>query len=142
MKATCRSNSYGSLTDHQLTFAESAIQPSYVEPLTIGGTYSVVGIMVVESPLFFLIRDDFGYPNLVHAGYFELFETVIPEGWKFSLERGIQTPKTTLRLEPGIATWGYPELIDDPNHYHRLVECDPAALAIFDSYIEASDSRS
>ena len=59
----------------------------------------------------------------------------IPSGWRFGLEPGIRATSGDLWSEPGVAAWGYPELVNDPDHVNALFERDPAELAVFESHL-------
>lgn len=135
MKATCISNDPKTLADHQQSRA-AAFETGY--PLTVGGVYPVVGITLAERALYFLVRDDWGGPCFAPAGLFELFSDEVPAGWKFALEPGIRASGRELWSEPGVATWGYPELVDDPEYVAQLVELLPAAVKVFEAQIDAA----
>lgn len=135
MKATCVSNDPKSLVDHQQSRAE-AFESAY--PLTPGKNYPVVGMTIAERAFYLLVPDDWGGPCFAPAGLFELFTATIPPGWKFGLEAGIRASGRDLWSKPGVASWGYPELIDDPDHVRALVEMEPDALAIFEAQVAAA----
>lgn len=137
MRVVCVSNDPRALADHQQSRA-IAIESAY--PLTVGKSYVVVGMTIAERAFYFLVRDDSGGPCFAHAGFFELFTAPIPEGWRFGLEPGIRATGRDLWSEPGVATWGYPELIDDPAHVQSLLEFDPTALDVFESYVAKAEA--
>lgn len=130
MKAVCISNDPKGLADHQQSRV-TAYEGLY--PLTVGKIYEVVGMSIVARALYFLVRHDSGGPCFAYAGFFELFSSVIPQGWCFALEAGIRASGRDLWSEPAVATWGYPELVEDPGHVQALFELEPTALAVFES---------
>jgi len=132
MRATCVANDPKMLADHQQGRAV-AFESTY--PLTVGKQYLIVGMAIVERAFFFLVRDDAGGPCFAHAGFFDLLKADIPAGWRFGLEAGINASGKGLWSDPGVAIWGYPELVDDPEHVNALFEFDPGALAVFESYL-------
>ena len=138
MKAMCVSNDPKTLADHQQSRA-IAIESPY--PLTLGRVYPVVGMTIAERAFYLLVQDDSGGPCFAHAGFFELFTAAIPSGWRFGLEPGIRASGRGLWSEPSVATWGYPELVEDPEHVNSLLEFDAVALALFESYIAAASAE-
>lgn len=132
MRAVCIANDPKGLADHQQSRA-IAIESSY--PLTVGKSYAVVGMTIAERAFYLLVRDDSGGPCFAHAGFFELFVAPLPAGWRFGLEAGIRASGRDLWSEPSVATWGYPELVEDPAHVQALLEFEPSALALFESYV-------
>jgi len=123
------------LADHQQGRAVS-FETTY--PLTIGEIYPVVGMTIAEREFYFLVQDDSEGPCFAHAGFFELFVANIPSGWRFALEPGVNASGRELWSQPGVATWGYPNLVDDPNYINALFELDAAALTIFRSHVAAA----
>lgn len=125
------------VADHQRSRV-ARFETSY--PLTPGTVYPVVGITIAETTLCFLVPDDWGDPCFAPAGMFELFSDVIPPGWKFSLDAGISSSGPALWGEPSVATWGYPELVDDPDYEYakRLLEREPDAIRTFQAQVAAS----
>jgi hypothetical protein len=95
---------------------------------------------IAERAFYLLVRDDSGGPCFAHAGFFELFTAPMPDGWRFGLEAGINASGRDLWSEPAVASWGYPELIEDPAHVQSLLEFDPAALALFESYVAEAEN--
>lgn len=128
MIATCVSNEPTALADHQRSRA-SAFESAY--PLTPGRQYAVVGMSITETVLHFLVEDDRGNARFAPAGLFDLIESAIPPGWRFSLGTGVRASGRNLWSDPVVATWGYPELVEDPEHFTALVGGDPQAVAVF-----------
>ncbi|MFT3798382.1 hypothetical protein [Microbacterium sp.] len=139
MRVNCVANDPKALADHQQS---RAVPFEGVYPLTVGKVYVAVGMTIAERALYFLVRDDSGGPSFVPAGFFELFTAPIPEGWRFGLELGIRATGRELWAEPGVATWGYPELVEDPAHVQSLFEFDPDALDVFEAHIAAAEAAS
>lgn len=137
MRVTCVSNDPKMLADHQQS---RAVPFESAYPLTIGKAYAIVGMTIAERAFYLLVRDDSGGPCFAPAGFFELFTASIPEGWRFGLEPGIRATGRDLWSEPGVATWGYPELVDDPAHVQSLLEFDPTALDVFESYVAKAEA--
>ncbi len=135
MRATCVLNDPKLLADHQQD-RSTPWESTY--PITVGKEYPIVGMSIIETSFFFLVRADNGGPLFVHAGFFDLFTAEIPSDWRFALEPGINASGRDLWSHPGVATWGYPELVEDPYHMDRLYEFDPEALAVFNRNCEAA----
>jgi hypothetical protein len=96
---------------------------------------------IAERAFYLLVPDDDGDPTFAHAGFFDLFTASIPSNWWFGLERGIRASGPDLWSEPAVATWGYPELVNDPDHVQALLQHDPAARSIFDEYVRAAEEQ-
>lgn len=99
---------------------------------------------IYENVFAFLIRDDRGLPSFAPAGFFGHLTASIPDGWDFSLRSGIQFSGRDLWSSPGVAVWGYPELVagagNASGHASRLGERDPAALDLFYQYYLAAEA--
>ncbi|HBX81965.1 MAG: hypothetical protein WAV45_09450 [Propionibacteriaceae bacterium] len=95
---------------------------------------------IVERAFFLLVRDDAGGPCFAPAGFFEIFDAGVPQGWRFALGAGVHASGRALWSAPTVATWGYRELIDDAFHLQALLEFEPAALTIFDRYVDAAEA--
>lgn len=132
MRVTCIENVPVVLADHQRGRA-AELESAY--SLTVGRSYAVVGMAIVERSFYFLVRDDDGGPCFAYAGFFELFTAPLPAGWRFALETGIRASGRDLWSAPNVAIWGYPELVEDPSHVDAFYARDPAALEIFNSYV-------
>ncbi|TNC31267.1 hypothetical protein [Mumia zhuanghuii] len=124
------------VADHQRSRA-AEFESKY--PLTIGKTYLVLGMSIWENVFEFLVRDDWGGPCFAPAGFFDLFTAPVPQGWMFGLRQGIRSSGQDLWSSPGVAVWGYPELVGDPDHAAALQEQEPDALALFDRYYAAAE---
>src|SRR5690625_4820059 len=134
MKAICTANNPQELADHHRSRA-SQYESEY--PLTPGKVYVVMGISIWEEVFEFLVRDDWGGPCFAPAGFFGEFTASIPDGWQFGLRAGVHASGRDLWTSPGVAVWGYPELVDEPTHAGALQEQDPLALALFERYYAA-----
>lgn len=102
-----------------------------VYALTPGQRYVVLGMLLWENVLSVLVRDDWGLPCYAPAGLFEMGVMELPPGWKLGLFPGLGAAGPDGWSDPHSAEWGYPELLDDPQHGARLVEGEPDALEIF-----------
>lgn len=100
-------------------------------PLTVGKPYAVVGMSIVETVFRFLVQDDFGRALFAPAGMFDLVVAPLPDDWCFELGSGVRASGRDLWVDPVVAVWGYPELVNDPDHFDALAEGDPDAMAIF-----------
>lgn len=130
MRAICIYNDRKDLADHQRHRAEGV---SGTYPLTMGKAYTVLGMGITENVFEFLVPDDLGNPRFAPAGLFSLDPCELPSGWKFGLGPGVWASGRSLWADPVVATWGYPELVDDPGHGSALQELDDGALAIFEA---------
>lgn len=134
---TCVSNDPAALADHQ----QSRFAPfESAYPLTPGKRYAVVGMDIAETVFRFLVRNDSGDAMFAPAGMFDLVEAPIPAGWLFALGSGIHASGRDLWTDPVVATWGYRELVEDPEHFSALIEDDPNAVAVFDREISAAEA--
>lgn len=92
--------------------------------LTLNKTYRAHGLALYNGGLIALVLDDTGRPNWYPVEAFEVVDGKLPTDWRFELPdedgpTGIQ------------ALWGYPELIDNPDHLKALIERDTLALSTF-----------
>ena len=139
MIVTCTSNEPASLADHQRSRV-AAFETAY--PLTAGKQYAVVGMSIIETVFYFLVRDDRGHARFAPAGMFDLVESPLPACWQFALGSGVRASGRAQWTDPVVATWGYPELVEDPNHFRALVDEEPDAVAIFArQVVEAESTR-
>ena len=136
MRATCVSNDPKQLADHQRGRA-AEFESEY--PLTVGKTYFVLGMSIWENVFEFLVRDDWGGPCFAPAGFFDLLTAPVPAGWQFGLRAGVHASGRDLWSSPGVAVWGYPELVADPAHATALQEQESVALDLFDRYYTAGE---
>jgi hypothetical protein len=139
MIVTCVSNDPAALADHQQSRV-SAFESAY--PLTPGRQYAVVGMSITETVFYFLVKDDLGQARFAPAGMFDLVEAPLPPGWRFALGSGVRASGRDLWSDPVVATWGYPELVDDPEHFSALLDKAPHAVAIFSREIAQATDQS
>jgi hypothetical protein len=132
LKVICVVNEPGRLADHQQGRA-ARFESAY--PLTVGRSYAVVGMSITETVLYFLVRDDHGEPRFAPAGMFDLVTSPLPAGWCFALGSGVRASGRDLWIDPVVATWGYPELVEDPAHFTALLDEDVDASAIFTRHV-------
>lgn len=128
MIAICLHNRSSSLSDHQRGRFAEIDEEHY---LTIGKRYTVLGMSILESALYFLVRDDTAAPSFSPAAMFDCALQPIPVDWCFSLRDGIHATGSDLWERPCVAVWGYKELVDDLGHANSLGEREPQALQIF-----------
>jgi hypothetical protein len=128
MIVTCLDNTQSSLHPGQWPRGSS---DNGTYPVTLGQEYLVVGMLMWENLLSLLIPDDYGGPCDIPAGMFTLGTWEIPPGWAFRLSSGIRVGGRAQWSDPECAVWGYPEWVHDPKHGHDLMDCEPAALALF-----------
>lgn len=133
----CVSNDPAGLADHQRSRA-AAFESAY--PLTPGKRYAVVGMGITETVFYFLVRDDLGGARFAPAGMFDLVEAPVPVGWLFALGSGIRASGRDLWTDPVVATWGYRELVEDPEHFSALMDEDPSAVAVFAREVSAAEA--
>lgn len=88
-----------------------------------GNSYEVYGISLYAGSLGVLICDETGRPDWYPLQLFTVESHELPEGWWF---RVVDERSPYLQ-----ALWGYHTLIDDEDHYDKLLERDPDALRIF-----------
>ncbi len=133
MKAICILNDPKLLADHQQSRAV-LFEDRY--PLSVGKPYIVLGMSIAERALCFLVQDDNGYPTFAPAGFFECFIDKLPEWWLFSLDPGIHASGTDLWEVVSVATWGYPEMVNDVGYIQSLLEFDSDAMEVFQRYLD------
>ena len=93
--------------------------------LIIGKEYLVMGMMLSEGTLDYLI-DDSGYVSAYPYPLFEVTDNKLPSSWFF------KSLKNTDENYPyREAIWGYYELVFDETHYEKLVDIDEEALRIY-----------
>jgi hypothetical protein len=93
--------------------------------LTIGDEFLVMGMLLGEGTLSYLINDG----RLIGSYPYPLFEVVdnkTPSNWFFKSLKN--TDKKYPYLE---AVWGYYELVFDDNHYEQLVDFEEEAHRIY-----------
>jgi hypothetical protein len=132
MFVTCISNT--------ATILHPEIRVSWEDPedpysITVGREYPVLGMLLSKNRIKLLLPDDddaLYFP----AGLFDLGEWEIPEDWLFRLCSGITVGGRAAWSDPLGAEWGYPELINDPQHGIDLMEREPPAVRIFAKYVK------
>jgi hypothetical protein len=93
--------------------------------LTIGKEYLVMGMLLGEGSLDYLI-DDGGYVSAYPYPLFEVIDNKLPSNWFF------RSLKNTDEFYPyQEAIWGYYELVFDDTHYEKLVDADETAMRTY-----------
>lgn len=128
MLLTCVDNRASALSDHQQP--RGNVDAS-AYPISAGKKYVVLGMLLWENVLSFLVRDDWGGPCYAPAGLFDLGTWQMPPHWRFGLFSGIRASGRDLWTDPYGAAWGYAEFVEDEQHGTGLAEREDAALAIF-----------
>lgn len=128
MRAVCAFNQSSMLSDHQRGRLAD-LESTY--PLTVGHEYCVLGMIIFENVLSFLVPDDLGGPCFAPGGLFELGDHNMPGDWKFALREGTRASGRELWTHPLAAVWGYEELVTDTEHVAALAERRPEALDVF-----------
>ena len=121
MKVICTANRGKALP---LVYFALGDTPESEFNLSIGRTYYAFAIALWQSCLHLLIFDDSKRPRWNPIELFSISDPHLPDEWFFA----------TYTDHPcGVsALWGYETLIVDPNHYERLTEQEPDAVAIFE----------
>ena len=127
--ALCITNSPDRIPDHQ-KYRGLDMAQSY--SMTVGRTYVVAGMAIVETTFWFLIRNDLDVAQLVPAALFEGFSGAVPSGWEFGPREGIRLDGAALWERGMVSVWGYPEMVQKEDHLARLLERNSDAIAIFD----------
>ncbi len=136
MLLTCNSDQASTLGELQLgrgTRADATF------PISIGKAYEVAGMVLWETMLWLLVRDDDGDPLNAPAGLFERVPASLPEGWKFKVGEGATLSGSALWEGPLVAVWGYAELVENRDHLGDLFEGDAIARGHFDAQFETHD---
>jgi hypothetical protein len=93
--------------------------------LTIGKEYIVMGMLMGEGALDYLV-DDGGNISAYPYPLFEVVDSKLPSNWFF------RSYKNTDENYPYQETvWGYHELVFDDSHYEKLVEGEEEAERIY-----------
>ncbi|MEV4334160.1 hypothetical protein AB0K02_27130 [Streptomyces sp. NPDC049597] len=92
-------------------------------PITAGRNYGVYGLAQYASRAIVLVRSDDDRPNWCPLEWFRVVDGHIPGDWEFSV---VDPTGSALQL-----LFGYPELVNDPDHYDGLLERDPRAISVF-----------
>lgn len=92
--------------------------------LTVAKKYRAHGLALFNGAMIALVIDDETLPCWYPAEAFVVVDGTMPHNWRFGLRD--QDGATGLQ-----AIWGYPKLVDDPNHISSLAELDSSALAEF-----------
>lgn len=93
--------------------------------LIIGKEYIVMGMLLGEGCLDYLIDDD-GYVSAYPYPLFEVIDNKLPSSWFFK-----SLKKTNENYPYQEAIWGYYELVFDDSHYEKLVDVDEEAQRIY-----------
>ena len=100
--------------------------PSTVLPLTVGATYVVFAITSFVGGFWYYVLDDDGhnYPVWYPAPVFDIASERVPAGWVLRHHRANDGGITSILT--------FPEWASDPHFYEKLVDDEPAAVAVFD----------
>lgn len=91
----------------------------------IGREYLVMGILLGEGALYYLI-DDGADIDICPYPLFEVIDHTLPSSWFF------KASKHTDSLYPyQEAVWGYYEFVFDDSHYEKLVDMEEGAMQIY-----------
>lgn len=93
--------------------------------LVIGKEYLVMGMMLGEGALAYLV-DDGGYISAYPYPLFEVIDNKLPSSWFF---KSLKNTDENYPYEE--AVWGYYELVFDNSHYEKLVDVDENAQRIY-----------
>lgn len=88
-------------------------------------------MMLFESGLYYLVDDDRHSPLMAPSGMFAQGALQLPPHWEFSIRREPFEVHAGFADEATVALWGYPEFVNDVDHYRRLTEWDSDALNVF-----------
>ncbi|WP_069814759.1 hypothetical protein [Streptomyces sp. TP-A0874] len=91
--------------------------------LTVAREYEAFGLSQYSGRFHALVRDDHALPNWVPLADCSVVDPAVPADW---LIDSIGPEDGGLQV-----LIGYPELVDDPDHYDALLEREPAALQTF-----------
>lgn len=114
--------------------------PKTVFHLKVGKEYTVLGIGLFESVLVALVCDETGDPDWFPVGVFDLAIQSVPPEWEFVVRDGHAASGGDV-TNRWVAMWGYAELVRDPSHSDRLLEREPAALAVFYRQLEQASLK-
>jgi hypothetical protein len=93
--------------------------------LTIGKEYIVMGMILGEGTLVYLI-DDGGYVSAYPYPLFEVVDQKLPASWYF---KTLNNSDANYPYQE--AVWGYYELVFDDTHYEKLVDFEEEAVQVY-----------
>ncbi|KNH47350.1 hypothetical protein [Pseudomonas lini] len=129
MLAICKSN-FGAAIPLSGRYLGETDQTSY-SPLAVGEGYLVFALFFVFDRVDFLISGPEQLPFWVPGNLFDLTDAKIPPGWEFRSTR-LDSDYKILFEAFGISyIFGYPQLVNEYQHYAGIVEHDSNALQIF-----------
>lgn len=106
-------------------------RPSTILPLSAGAMYAVFAITSFAGGFWYYVLDDDGhsYPIWYPAPVFDVVSGRVPTGWVLGHHRA---------GDGGfVSILSFPAWASDPHFYEKLVDDDPAAVAVFDRVREA-----
>lgn len=125
MKVRCIANTGEGLSQKTLELGYSS---DFKFKIEVGEAYTVYGMFMWKSSIDYLISEkEGGNPILCPAELFEVVDNLLPIVWYFNFERY----KNYKGEDSEKATWGYKELVANPEYYADLVEGKQEALDIF-----------
>lgn len=83
--------------------------PGFTFPLVIGVAYNVRSMALIGSELALFVVGTDGWPNWYPAELFEVVDHHLPSGWLFATRAGVLS-----------ALWGYPSMVENPDHLADL----------------------
>lgn len=124
MKVKCIHNTGKILLDYPRRPLGTSQETQY-EELEIGKQYLVMGIIMTNGYLAYLI-DDRGLISACPAPLFEIIDNTIPYNWFFKS----YSPDNSnfVNIE---AVLGYHELVFDDGHFEKLIDMDEKAHLIY-----------
>jgi hypothetical protein len=105
--------------------------PATEFPVVKGRDYKVFGQMFFQDDLAYLVQDENGIPRWLPSRIFDIVDNSIKD-WMFSDGRNTQAEDQSVKAGYRFL-WGYPLLVNDPDHLAGLMDADTSAIATFDS---------
>lgn len=99
-------------------------------PITAGRRYDVYGLALYTARIIAMVRSDDGRPNWCPFEWFRIVDGRMPNGWEVS---SVDPSGQTLQF-----LFGYPQLVNDPDHYDGLLEREAQAISIFEEVAATS----
>jgi hypothetical protein len=90
-----------------------------------------MGLALSKRVLLALVVVEWEKPFWLPVGLFDFTDMTLPPSWKFSVLDRVAASGGSADDVYAIAIWGYPKLVEDPQHSDLVVERDLEAMGIF-----------
>jgi hypothetical protein len=98
--------------------------------LTIGESYVVYAMTLINWSLMLLVADDYDQPAWLPIGLFAVEDSRLPGHWAFAKGEA-EAANSPIGAVVWQARWGYREVVQSDSHYYGLEDRDVEALRVF-----------